>query len=206
MHLRLKVKKNRKILNKKLKFIVLIHFFFFFILQKDQELKKNDTYQFNLVLKTKNLLGETFIGHLDIAWYRLESKGTREINKLQLSLMEICIDKRSFEIDIKTKDNCYQGDVLELNVALKNLYDQPQKFRLTITENDDFLISGDVRKNFLIATNEKLEFFYKLVPVNVGKLKLPGIMINRITASDRQLLFDSAGTRLITALPRKLEN
>lgn len=69
-------------------------------------------------------------------------------------------------------------------------------------ETEGFLISGDIRKIFDAKNEEMKTFVFNVLPMNLGRKKVPGVQLI-CQSMDNKVIWDSSGTRFITVIPKK---
>ena len=94
------------------------------------------------------------------------------------------------------------GELIQLNLKIRNKAGGNQKIQLNLVDTDGFLISGDVKRNFDLRNNEIQEFLFNLLPMGIGRKKLPGVQFICLSMENK-VVWDSSGTRYITVIPKK---
>ncbi len=70
-------------------------------------------------------------------------------------------------------------------------------------DKNKFMIVGKTRMVISIEPNTEFNYCYKVIPIETGKYKLPGVLVEAMyqNAKDKVFLFDSSNTKTITILP-----
>lgn len=167
-------------------------------------LKQNEAYSGGFTIMTLSPTTEADLGNLVVKWKRNEfvNDFNKPFNELKIPLAKAHIENRPFEIEILVKDLVEYGEIITLGVRFSNKSGSSQKIQLALNEFDGYLVAGDIRKNFDIQKNETAEFEFNILPMWVGKKKLPGLQFVSVNMENR-VIWDSSGTRFLTVIPRK---
>jgi len=167
-------------------------------------LKQNEVYTGGFIVIPTDLCEETPLGSLIIVWKRLEflQDPSKPFNELRLNLNNVIVEEKPFEIDFSMKDLVEYGDLIQINLTFRNKTGNPQKILLILMETEGFLISGDIRKIFDAKNEEMKTFVFNVLPMNLGRKKVPGVQLI-CQSMDNKVIWDSSGTRFITVIPKK---
>lgn len=168
-------------------------------------LRQNEVYTGGFIVEPTDLCEETTLGSILILWKRLEflADASKPYNELRIPLSSVVVEEKPFEIELSIKDLIDFGESLQMNLSLRNKSGTQQRFLLSLVETEGFLISGDAKKSFEIRNQETKSFLFNIVPMSIGRKKLPGVQL-QCQSMDNKLIWDSSGTRFVTVLPRKI--
>jgi len=168
-------------------------------------LKQNETYTGGFIIKTLSQCENEPLGDLIIYWKRLEysNDDSRPYNQLKFNFNSINIEDRPFEIEFMIKDLAEYGELVPLNLKFRNNTGNSQKIQINLIDTEGFLISGDIKKFFELRHEEVGSFLFNVLPMGVGKKKLPGIQFVCLSMENK-VIWDSSGTRFLTVIPKKI--
>ena len=168
-------------------------------------LQQNEVYTGGFIIKTLSQCENEPVGDLIIYWKRLEysNDDSKAYNQLKFNFNSINIEDRPFEIEFMIKDLVEYGELVPLNIKFKNNTGNPQRIQINLMDTEGFLISGDIRKTFELRNEEVQSFLFNVLPMGIGKKKLPGIQFVCLSLENK-VIWDSSGTRFLTVIPKKI--
>ena len=157
-----------------------------------------------IIIPTDLLMEETPIGNLVIQWKRLEHQHdtNRPLNEVTIPLPSVLVESKPFEITLTMGDLTEFGELVPMALGFRNQTGATQKILISLIDIEGFLVSGDVKKGFEVKNAETRNFEFNLLPLGVGRKKLPGVQLVCQTM-DNKIIWDSSGTRFITVIPKK---
>ncbi len=74
---------------------------------------------------------------------------------------------------------------------------------LDAKDKNKFMIVGKTKMVVNIEPNVDFSYCFKVLPIETGKYKLPGILVEALipNSKDKSLIFDSSNTKTINILP-----
>lgn len=122
---------------------------------------------------------------------------------MSISLQAISIRPSDFTVKYICGTDCVLGDTIKATLRIKNNTNLHHKLDLTVVENDQFLSQGHTRKIADIFSGDVEEFTFIFLPVSVGKLKLPLVIVKCLTIENLYLLTEQdAKVVIVTPAPQ----
>ena len=86
------------------------------------------------------------------------------------------ISIKNFDLDLNYNYSINQGLIL-LKINIKNKNSLAKKIMFIIDKSDNFYISGINKQYYIIQGNEKMILEFKLIPTQIGNVKLPAFKV-----------------------------
>ena len=108
------------------------------------------------------------------------------INENTFDFPHMIINSLEMKYTYETKIN--DKKEVELNIKVENDTKKCKKIIFLIETGDEihFIISGKIKQSKNIKSKETIKFFYKLIPLQAGELKLPSLKIWEINLNNLQ--------------------
>lgn len=159
-------------------------------IQKGQILSKNQLYTTHFVIRPVSPVEDLQLGELKLTVMRLNEKDRTDKHPvpISISLENIIINPKLFTINVESSTQCCLGDSVPYKVRIQNSSGQLHKLEVAVSENDSFFLTGPTRLTVEILPKSVKVLEYLLVPVAVGKQKVPSCSIKCLTLEGEVLL------------------
>ena len=171
--------------------------------QPPQQLSSGMEITSMVVFRAKGACKNESAGRVRILWSRADDEGDSSISaptsEFVCILPSFDVEISNIVVDFAPPTQGRMGEPLEISIRVTNSSEAPRSIRISIVENDPFLVCGFKLLDVLLLPKLAHVSTFSLIPVKVGASTLPSLKVRSI--SSEEYLFDSSDRYSVIIAP-----
>ncbi|KAL4510556.1 hypothetical protein ABPG72_004710 [Tetrahymena utriculariae] len=127
-----------------------------------------------------------------------------QLNTYQVDLGNVIVESKAIKVEVEYPEVAKLGELFEMVIKVTNMYIKPQDLKIILNERESkkFLLSGKIISREYVESQQTIRMCYKLIPVEIGRFRLPGFQIEQKYEETYSIIYDSHSQKHIVILPQ----
>ncbi|KAL4463938.1 hypothetical protein ABPG74_005875 [Tetrahymena malaccensis] len=170
-----------------------------------QRLALNESLSLTQYIQTLSHTPQFRYGNIQIQFATQDDlQDSNLLNTYQVDLGNVIVESKAIKVEVEYPEVAKLGELFEMVIKVTNMYNKPQDLKIVLNEREPkkFLVSGKIISREYVESQNTVRLCYKLIPVEVGRFRLPGFQIEQKYEETYSIIYDSHSHKQIVILPQ----